>query len=257
MRAGAFMFSNSDFVRREHLLKYIPSINEAKTATIYLPVNIPKGIHDHLLSEKTIREKFRIKKQYIFYPTQVRPYKNVKVLVEAVSILHERGYDIDLVLTGNPSDVPDVEIAINQLKLKDVVMSLSNVTEYELYSLYRYAAMSAVPTLFEGGFPWQACEALFMDAPLVLSDIPVVRERIKILGMDPQNCGIRLFDPKDAMELAIAMEQVLLDRETALASQMEFKEKLLSYSWFDAVEKYYNLFFAEQSITCMKKEQDD
>lgn len=246
-RAGAFMFSNSEFVRQGHVLKHVSSINEKRTAVVYLPVNIPKDINKNLLSEKDIREKFRLTKPYIFYPTQVRPYKNVSILVEALSILKNKNLDIELVLTGNPSDVPEVEMAMNRLKIRDKIVCLSSVTESELYSLYRYAAVAAVPTLFEGGFPWQACEALFMDTPLVLSNIPIVKERIESTGMTLENCGILLFDPSDPLACALAMEEAFSDRNKTLFSQMEFKNRLLSYSWHDAVEKYYNIFFEDQA----------
>ncbi len=167
--------------------------------------------------------------------------------MEALSILKNKKLDIELVLTGNPSDVPEVEMAMRRLKIRDKIVCLSTVTENELYSLYRYAAIAAVPTLFEGGFPWQACEALFMDAPLVLSNIPIVKERIEFTGMTLENCGILLFDPCDPLACALAMEEAFSDRKKTLSSQMEFKNRLLSYSWHDAVEKYYDIFFENQA----------
>jgi glycosyltransferase involved in cell wall biosynthesis len=186
-----------------------------------------------------------LRKPYIFYPTQVRPYKNISILVEAMAILRDKKIEIDLVLTGRPSDVPKVETAIQHHKLENQVFSLSGVAENELYSLYRYAAAAAVPTLLEGGFPWQACEALFMDTPLVVSDIPVVRERIEFCGMTPEGSGLTLFNPENPQECALALERVLVDRVNALQSQMGFRDKFLSYSWLDAADRYYKLFFGE------------
>jgi glycosyltransferase involved in cell wall biosynthesis len=244
-RSGAFMFSNSEFVRREHVLKHVSSLQEEQTAVVYLPVNIPRDIHKTLLSEKEIREKFGLRKPYIFYPTQVRPYKNISVLVEALAILRDKKMEIDLVLTGRPADVPKVETAIQSHKLENQVISLSAVAENELYSLYRYAAVAAVPTLLEGGFPWQACEALFMDTPLVVSDIPVVRERIAFCGMTPEDSGLTLFNPENPLECASAMEKIILDRAKALESQMRFRDNFLAYSWHDAADWYYKLFFGE------------
>ncbi len=245
-RSGAFMFSNSEFVRREHVLKHVSSIQEDRTSVIYLPVNIPKDITKRLLSEKEVREKFDLKKSYIFYPTQVRPYKNISVLVEALSILRkEKDIDVNLVLTGRPSDVPEVASLIQKHNLEKEVISLSAVTESELYSLYRYAAVAAVPTLLEGGFPWQACEALFMDTPLVVSDIPVVRERIEFCGMAPEDSGLTLFNPENPLECASAIEKLISDKVRALQSQRAFRDTFLSYSWYDAAERYYELFFKE------------
>lgn len=245
-RFGAFMFSNSEFIRREHVLKYVSSVQKERTAVIYLPVNIPKDITKRILSEDEIRTKFGLKKPYIFYPTQVRPYKNISVLVEALSILRkERSMDVNLILTGRPSDVPEVSSLIQRHHLEKEVISLSAVTENELYSLYRYAAAAAVPTLLEGGFPWQACEALFMNTPLAVSDIPVVRERIEFCGMSPEESGLALFNPENPLECASAIESLILDREKAIQSQRAFREAFLSYSWYDAAERYYEIFFKE------------
>jgi glycosyltransferase involved in cell wall biosynthesis len=242
-RSGAFMFSESEHVRREQILKHIASINPAHTDVIYFPVFLPENLDEHLMDEKDIRGKFGLKKSYIFYPTQVRPYKNVILLVEALAILRDRNIDVDLVLTGNPSDVPEVHAAIKTHQLNDIVVCLSNIKEHELFSLYRYAAVVAVPTLFEGGFPLQAGEALYINTPLVVSDIPLVRERIEFCGMSPENSGLELFDPKNSTALANALEKVLRSREKALASQKPFRDKFLSYSWDDAADKYYKLFF--------------
>jgi glycosyltransferase involved in cell wall biosynthesis len=242
-RAGAFMFSNSEHVRRDQVLRYISSLDPTSTGVVYLPVNIPRHLKDHLVDEWTLRQKFNLNHEYIFYPTQVRPYKNVSVLVEALHILLGRSRDLDLVLTGSPADVPEVYNAIKEHKLQQRVISLSSVAENELYSLYRYAAAAAVPTLFEGGFPWQACEALFMDTPLALSDIPVVRERIEFHGMTVESSGLELFPPNDPLACADALEKIIRNREATLLAQQTFKHTFLSYSWKDAVIHYYRLFF--------------
>ncbi len=242
-RSGAFMFSNSEFVRNEHLLKYIVGVSETQTKVIYLPTNIPKDILSNLLTKNEIRKKFKFDKPYIFYPTQVRPYKNLALLIEAFSKINRNHKDMHLVLTGSPSDVPQVKQLIDLLNLNDRIICISDVSEQELYSLYKYADLTAVPTLFEGGFPWQACEALFMDTPLVLSNIPVVMERIESCGFTLENCGLTLFDPHNATDLVNAIEKVLQNREASIERQTKFKEKFLAYSWKEASSQYYDLFF--------------
>jgi glycosyltransferase involved in cell wall biosynthesis len=245
-RADAFMFSNSEYVRQKHLLEHVSSVDPRQTGVVYLPVNIPNKLADNLLTEEEIRKKFKLIRPYIFYPTQVRPYKNVLLLIDALSILKKRNFDITLVLTGTPSDVPEVEMAIKKNQIHDWVICISNVLENELYSLYRYAAAAAVPTLFEGGFPWQACEALFMETPLVLSEIPVVQERIEFCGMSVDNCGLELFNPNSSLECANALERVILNREKSLASQKHFSDIFLAYTWKDAATQYYNMFFKRE-----------
>jgi glycosyltransferase involved in cell wall biosynthesis len=245
-RAGAIMFSESDHVRNEQVLKFISSIDAFHTNVIYFPMFIPGQLDERLLSENDVRRQFGLEKPYIYYPTQVRPYKNVTLLVEALSILRERKFDVNLVLTGKPSDVTEVDLAIKKHQLNDRIICLSDVNEYELFSLYRYAAAAAVPTLFEGGFPFQACEAIYMGTPLVLSDIPVVRDLIAFFGLSLENCGLEIFDPYNSIECADALERVLLNREETLASQKRFRDIFLSYTWKDAAAKYYQMFFGSE-----------
>ncbi len=245
-RAGAIMFSESEYVRNEQILRYVSSIDAGQTDVIYFPVFLPSQLDEKLLPEKEIRQKFGLEKPYIYYPTQVRPYKNITLLVEALSILRERKYDVNLVLTGKPSDVMGVDLAIKKHQLNDQIICLSDVNEYELFSLYRYAVAAAVPTLFEGGFPLQACEAIYMGTPLVLSDIPVVRDRITFCGMSLENCGLEIFDPFNSVNCADALERVLLNRRETLASQKRFRDIFLSYTWKDAAAKYYQMFFGTE-----------
>lgn len=242
-RSDAFIFCESEYVRHSQVHNFITSIDESHTNVVYFPVFVPENLDEYLLEEKEIRQKFGLKNPYLFYPTQVRPYKNIEILIEALSILRERNINIELVLTGKPSNIPIVENAINTHKLNHSVISLSTVREDELFSLYHYSAATTVPTLFEGGFPLQAMEALYIGSPLVLSDIPVVRERIEFCGMSVENCGLELFDPHSPLECANAVERVILNRERTLTNQKPFREKFLTYTWKDAAAQYYNMFF--------------
>lgn len=241
-RNGAVFFSNCNTVRENQVLKYVRNLKKENTATVYLPVNIPEGIEDNIISESEIRRKFGIEGRYLFYPTQVRPYKNVSLLAKAFADLAEKYSDLTLVLTGNTNDVPEVAQIIREKGIESRIMSLGSVSEYELYSIYKYAAAVPVPSLFEGGFPWQACEALFMNAPLAVSYIDVVRERIEALGFTAESSGLCLFDPYDAEELSCKLSALIENREKAVSNQAAFAEKLLSYSWSDAADKYYALF---------------
>lgn len=241
-RNGAVIFSNCKTVMHNQILKYIKNIKPENTSVVYLPVNIPGNIDD-LIEEKVLRKRFKINGRYMFYPTQIRPYKNVSTLIKAFNIIKNDYKDLTLVLTGNPTDLPEVSDLINEFNLSDRINLVSSVTEKELYSIYKYAAAVPVPSIFEGGFPWQACEALFMNVPLVLTNIPIVKERIEFHNMTVENCGLELFDPYSEEELAKGLKNVLANRESAVKKQSLFREALLSYSWDDAAKMYYNLFF--------------
>ena len=244
-QSGATFFSNSNCVREKQILPFVRSLRPERSKVVYLPVNIPKDLKNCLIDEEIIRNRFKLLGKYLFYPTQVRPYKNFQTLIKALAILKSRKIDISLVITGEPKDVPEVQMLIEKLKVNNMIIKLNNVNEFELYSIYKYAAATPVPSCFEGGFPWQACEALFMNTPVVLSKIDVVEERIAACGFSFENCGMNLFDPLNEMELADHLEKTLLEREQTVFKQRAFAEKLLNYTWSDAAEQYYEMF-------CMK-----
>lgn len=245
-RYGAIMFSNCKTVRDEQILKYIKNLKHQNTNVIYLPVNIPKDIMNKLMEEKELRQKFSIHGRYMFYPTQIRPYKNIGTLIKAFNILKEDFKDLKLVLTGNPKDMPEVDQLIDKFNLRSRIVLLKNLSEVELYSVYKYAEVVPVPTLFEGGFAWQACEALFMKVPLVVSNIKMTVERIESCGFNEKNCGLRLFNAINEKELANSIQYVLKNREIALKSQEKFAEVFLGYSWDDAAKEYYDMFFGHR-----------
>lgn len=242
-RADAYMFCLSDTVRRGQVLPGIQSLRENMCETVYVPVNVPIGIEKRLIEESVLRKKFELTKPYLFYPTQVRPYKNVELLIKALQILVKKGLNAQLALTGNPADLPEVENLILEYGLQKRIVRLGGVTEEELFSLYKYAAAMPTPSLFEGGFPLQAAEALFMGTPTLISSIPVSLERIRFAGMTPENCGIGIFDPFDEKMLADQLAIALKDREAAVRRQSDFAQRLLSYGWKEASKRYYDILF--------------
>ena len=244
-RNGVF-FSNSDTVRNSEILKYIRGLKEQLSHTIYIPPNIPKLLENDLPSEKALRKKYGIEGRYLFYPTQIRPYKNVDTLVRALALLAEDYPDLKLILTGTPTDVPDVEQALQETGMYARTLLIKNVPEAELYGLYHYAQAVPVTSVMEGGFHYQAMEGLFQSAPVIVADIPVVRERIESLGYDVESSGMLLFDPFQPEALAKEIRRALEDREGTVQRQHGFADKLMSYTWKEAIVHYYELFFGAE-----------
>lgn len=238
---GCFFCSNSDYVRRHHTLQYIPNTNTENTGFVYLPLNVPEIIHDKILAREEIYKKYGISERYLFYPTQLRPYKNVITLLKALKILVAQGIPIHLVLTGKLKHLPSVHRYAHENHLQSHIVQTGDVPEADLFALHKYAAATVVPTLFEGGFPWQGMEAMFMDTPAIMSRIPVVVERIRSIGLDPERCGLKLFDPEDAQELALIIIEGLRDRQRIVEEQSLLKMRLLSYNWDDVSRQYYDL----------------
>lgn len=145
-------------------------------------------------------------------------------------------------LTGNPKDIPEVQQLIEEPKISKKVKIVRNVPTNALYSLYKYAEAVPVPSVFEGGFPYQACEALYMGTPVVMADIEVTRERIEFYGFTSEQCGISMFPPYNADDLANKLYALLNNRDGFLKKQEKFAKVLLGHSWEQTIEEYHNLF---------------
>jgi len=236
-REGAFFFCNSDHVRRGQLLAYVPQVDEQRTAVVYLPANIPVDIHRRLPARDEVLRRHGIGKPYFFYPTQIRYNKNVITLLQAFKRLCDEKRDVALVLTGSPEHVPSVQRYIDDNELAPRVVLAKDVNEETLYALHAYAAATVVPTLFEGGFPWQGLEAMLMDTPAIMSKIDAVSERLAAFAID--TAGLRLFDPHDVATLTRHMHDALDDRAALVEGQRPVKDALFRYSWDDVAKAYF------------------
>lgn len=247
-RMGNYAKYNAKFmcisktVCETQVLKYIRNIKPEDTKVIYIPAIIPKDLEHKILPVEELKKRFNIPGRFFFYPTQIRPYKNITLLIKALAILVKKYKDLSLVLTGNPNDVPEVEMLIRENGLEEKIILVKGVNEQELYSLYKHSSAVPIPTLCEGGFPLQAIEAMAMGSPAVLSDIPNVRERIDCFGLTIENCGLCTFDPYDEHDFAQKLQFSLEDRDEVVMNQNTFSEKLLSYTWDDASKEYYDFF---------------
>ncbi len=248
-RRGAFFFCNSDYVRRRQLMKYIRHVDEKRTAVVYLPANVPFEIHRRIPTEAEIRLRFGIARPYFFYPTQIRHHKNVLTLLQAFKQLIDEGSTAQLVLTGSPEHVPAVSRYIAENQLDTHIVLAKDVAEETLYALHAYAVATTVPTLFEGGFPWQALEAMLMDTPAIVSNIDAVSERLSAFGIEPG--GLRLFEPLDAESLKAHMRDALNDRASLVREQRSAKEALFQHQWNDVADAYFDLITDRLQLTAL------
>ncbi len=240
-RKGVIFCGISKYVIHNQLLRFIKTVNEEQTDFAYHASMKPDKIFERLLSKDTILKKFGIRHKYIFYPTQIRPYKNLITLLKAFKLLLEKEIEIQLVLTGTFEYDKNSKDYLEKNRLNDHIVFTGDLTETELYSLYFYADVVVVTSLFEGGFPLQALEAIAMNAPVVIARIPVTIERLLAEGFNPEACGLKLFNPEDENELCLKIQEVLHNRERAILEQKFVKDKFAQYTWDDVSRKYYAL----------------
>lgn len=238
---GAFFCSNSNYVRNNHALKYIDGLRSERTDYIHLPV-IPPPIHQdvELPSKEVLEYKYGLPKRYFFYPTQIRPYKNLEALIRLLDRIRFSDPDLKLVITGKPNKRASALSKI--LALDDQIVLTGDVSEIELYALHKYAEFSIAPSYFEGGIPWQALEAIQMETPALIARTPGAIERLESIGIDPSDCTDFVFDPDNIDQLTGLYRNLQANRTTIIEQQQRIQKLLAQYTWSDVANRYYNIF---------------
>jgi glycosyltransferase involved in cell wall biosynthesis len=140
-------------------------------------------------------QKWGIKNPYLLCIGNMRPYKNINILINAFSQLISEGLkDVSLVLAGKASDqdVLEKRNIVSSLSLGDKVIFIRNMNEEDLAALMGGASIYIFPSKNEG-FGLPLLEAAATGAPCIASNIEVFRE----LYGD----SVLYFQPDDAFEL--------------------------------------------------------
>jgi glycosyltransferase involved in cell wall biosynthesis len=130
---------------------------------------------------------------YIFCVSTLEPRKNLRMLVDAFTLLRRRRPDVTLALAGPEGwSAPQLQ--------RDGVRLLGFVPDEQLPELYRGASVFAYPSLFEG-FGMPVLEAMASGTATVVSSHPSLDEA-------SGDAALRA-DPSDPRELADAVERAL------------------------------------------------
>lgn len=173
-------------------------------------------------TESIGRSKDTSREDFLIYPARGWKHKNHDRLFEAMRIAIEKGTNLDLVLTGEPPEIP--------LDLRSRVKDLGRVSRHELAQLYQTAAGLIFPSLYEG-FGLPPIEAMSAACPTYVSGAGSLKEV----------CGSAsyYFDPTDVDAISDAIlamaspDPDLIEKGIARASE---------FNWDKTANGYVNLF---------------
>ncbi len=118
--------------------------------------------------------------------------------------------------------------------VKDHVTFLGNVPSAEMPNFYRLLDVHCVPST-NSTESWQMAqtEAMLCGTPAVTTDLPGVRESIRVTGMG------ELVRPHDPMGTAAALAKVILNRERYTQPKRDPHEIFRPERTIDAYERWY------------------
>jgi glycosyltransferase involved in cell wall biosynthesis len=183
------------------------------------PRFFPSG---HLLL--TTRSKYHIPaKPYLFTVGTVQPRKNYVRLIQALALVREQGYDVDLVIAGGKGWLDDpIYAAIDASGLGGYVHLIGFADDVDLPSLYSGAEMVVFPSLYEGfGFP--VLEGMASGVPVITSNVSSLPE---VAGE-----AALLVDPYQIEEIASAICQLLDDTDLRNTLTRRGLEQARRFTW--------------------------
>lgn len=149
----------------------------------------------------------RAYEKYFLFVGTLEKRKNILTLIKAFSKFtrNNGNKDFKLILVGKKGfGFDELLEAIVAENVKDSVVFKGYMEDDELQTLYNTAAAFIMPSLYEGfGIP--VLEAMALGAPVIASDIPVLREVA-------EDAAYFYGAPEDVERLSVALQAVIEDK---------------------------------------------
>ena len=180
--------------------------------------------------------KYGITNRFFYLPNQLWKHKNHLVVVEALRILKEEDFDIQVVCTGSLEDFrnPDytnlVFEKVKEYNLESNILFLGLIPYKDVQYLMRNCLSVINPSLFEG---WSSTveECKSMGKNMILSNIKVHLEQSPLESL--------YFDPKSPEELANCMKIESKKYKSEPNHKLEIEARELLSSRTEAFGKKY------------------
>ncbi|HPH94967.1 MAG TPA: glycosyltransferase family 1 protein [Anaerolineaceae bacterium] len=221
----------SDYTRKELERRF--NIDPAKIHVTYEAA----APHFRLMEQAKIaaaREKYALPERFILSVGTLQPRKNITCLLEALTLLNQRGIQVQLIHAGSRGWLTQsIDETISRLNLQHMVRFMGRMPLEDLVALYNAASVFAYPSLYEG-FGLPPLEAMACGCPVITSNTTSLPEVVGDAGL--------LADPRNPEDLAAALEKILID--PALAENLKEKglQRAKEFSWARCAEQTYQVY---------------
>src|SRR6266566_2594542 len=187
----------------------------------YTPVTDPTAL-------ATVRARYGLGEQYIFYLGGLDQRKNVLQLVRAFAHLYRQleNPNLQLFISGDPAKqngplFPDPRPVAAALGVTNQVI-YRFVEDEDKPAVYSGASLFVFPSLYEG-FGLPPLEAMGCGAPVVCSNRTSLPEVVGDAAIS--------VDPEDTQALVEAMRQILTDTSLAIDLRARSLQRAAQFSW--------------------------
>ncbi len=206
-----------------------------KIAVIYEGVDEQFQVIKNYGKIKTIKNKYKITKPFIFYAGVWRNHKNLAGLIKAFDlIINKYHLDYQLVLGGKEDPYyPEVRETWEKLNLGDQIIRAGFISQEELPLFYNAADVFVIPS-FREGFGLIGLEAMACGTPVISSNKTCLPE---ILG------GAAIyFNPDNCQEMAEKISQVIQDENLKNDLIQKGFSQVKKYDWQKMAEETMRIY---------------
>lgn len=181
-------------------------------------------IYPGLDLNKNFIDKKIIQKNQIIYIGRLNAYKNIDLLIRAVSKIKEAP---KLIICGEGEEKNNLKNLIEELGVDCEFKG--QVTDQNKWKFIQESMFMVFPTSFEG-FGMPPMESLFCNRPCLCSDIPILKE---VYGN-----SVEYFKENDEKDLAEKIIKLIKDSEYRIKRGiLGHKYIIKKYSWKKSAEK--------------------
>jgi alpha-1,3-rhamnosyl/mannosyltransferase len=181
---------------------------------------------------------------FILYVGDLKPHKNIGTLLRGYSRLPQKLRTlVRLVIVGHGPQGRELREQAYALGLAESVVFLGHPGDRDLSALYAAAELVVLPSLAEG-FGMPALEAMVRGIPVIVSDIPALRETTGGAAIT--------FNPHDAEDLKTGLARLLEDQSFRVELGARGRRRAEAFSWTMAArltEEAYELAMSGKVIS--------
>ena len=199
---------------------------------------IPHGIDLSFSSvssseDQKIKTIYQLPENFILFIGDLDPRKNIQAAIEGVKRYREKtGNDLHFVMAGKGN-------LTSTDPLPDFVHMLGYIPNEHKATLYRLAAITVFPSIYEGfGFP--ILESMASGTPVIASYTSSMTE----IGAD----AAMYIDPYNANDIAHAIEQILSSPSLQMDLKTKGFEQVRKFSWKETAERTLEVFEKVEKI---------
>ena len=172
-------------------------------------------------SKKDTLLKYGIKKPYILYVGSLYPHKNVEIVARALKTLAQP-IPLLVIVSARNVFMKRFETFLKEIKADNLVKMVGYVSDKDLAMLYKASQGYIFPSLSEG-FGLPGLEAMAYNTPVIVSDIPVLKE---IYGD-----AALYFNPRSEIDIAAKIRQIISGESLPKLLIRKGKERVKKFSW--------------------------